>query len=89
MHSGERPRAPLTVAISKDDGRSWPVRRNLEVCDGYCLSNNSREGLNREFLYPSIHQGQDGALHLAYTYFRQAIKYVRVDPSWVYDEETV
>ncbi|ALG30462.1 glycosyl hydrolase [Glutamicibacter halophytocola] len=77
------PRAPLTVAISSDQGRSWPARRNLEVGDGYCLSNNSREGLNREFSYPSIHEGQDGALHLAYTYFRQAIKYVRIDPSWV------
>ncbi len=82
------PRAPLTVAISEDEGHSWPVRRNLEVGDGYCLSNNSREGLNREFSYPSIHQGEDGALHLAYTYFRQAIKYVRVDPSWVYKGDT-
>jgi len=87
--SGERkafwgtPRAPLTVAISSDLGRSWPARRNLEEGDGYCLSNNSREGLNREFSYPSIHEGPDGALHLAYTYFRQAIKYVRIDPSWV------
>lgn len=73
---------------SEDGGHSRPVRRNLEVGDGYCLSNNSREGPNREFSYPSIHQGRDGALHLAYTYFRQAIKYVRVDPSWVYEEET-
>ena len=81
------PRAPLTVAISEDGGQSWSVRRNLEVGDGYCLSNNSREGLNREFSYPSIHQGRDGALHLAYTYFRQAIKYVRVHPSWVYEED--
>lgn len=81
------PRAPLTVAISADGGQSWPVRRNLEVGDGYCLSNNSREGLNREFSYPSIHQGKDGELHLAYTYFRQAIKYVRVNPSWVYDKD--
>lgn len=76
------------MAISEDGGRSWPVRRNLEVGDGYCLSNNSREGLNREFSYPSIHQTQDGALYLAYTYFRQAIKCVRVGPSWVYEEET-
>ncbi len=82
------PRAPLTVAISSDQGASWPVRRNLEVGDGYCLSNNSREGLNREFSYPSIHQGQDGSLHLAYTYFRQAIKYVRVDPAWVAEGES-
>lgn len=82
------PRAPLTVAISEDGGRSWPVRRNLEVGDGYCLSNNSREGLNREFSYPSVHQGLDGKLHLAYTYFRQAIKYVRVSSAWVYQGDS-
>jgi predicted neuraminidase len=47
------------------------------------MTNNSLEKLNREFSYPSIKQGQDGALHIAYTYFRQAIKYVRVTPEWV------
>ncbi len=79
------PRSPMTLAISEDSGRSWPIRRNLDVGDGYCLSNNSRDGLNREYSYPSIHQGPDGALNIAYTYFRQAIKFVRVDPQWAYD----
>jgi predicted neuraminidase len=76
------PRAPMTLALSHDGGRTWPVRRNLEVGDGYCLTNNSRDGLNREFSYPSVHQGPDGALNIAFTYFRQAIKHVRVDPDW-------
>ncbi len=79
------PRSPMTLAISEDSGRSWPIRRNLDVGDGYCLSNNSRDGLNREYSYPSIHQGRDGALNIAYTYFRQAIKFVRVDPQWAYE----
>ncbi|MFI2562752.1 exo-alpha-sialidase [Paenarthrobacter sp. NPDC018779] len=78
------PRSPMTLAISEDGGRSWPVRRNLDVGDGYCLSNNSRDGLNRKYSYPSIHQGPDGAVNIAYTYFRQAIKFVRVDPEWAY-----
>jgi len=82
------PRSPMTLAISEDSGRSWPIRRNLDVGDGYCLSNNSRDGLNREYSYPSIHQGPDGALNIAYTYFRQAIKFVRVDPQWAYDGST-
>lgn len=82
------PRSPMTLAISEDSGRSWPIRRNLDVGDGYCLSNNSRDGLNREYSYPSIHQGPDGALNIAYTYFRQAIKYVRVDPHWAYEGTT-
>ncbi|MDP9693764.1 UNVERIFIED_ORG: putative neuraminidase [Arthrobacter globiformis] len=82
------PRSPMTLAISEDSGRSWPIRRNLDVGDGYCLSNNSRDGLNREYSYPSVHQGPDGALNIAYTYFRQAIKYVRVDPQWAYEGST-
>jgi predicted neuraminidase len=77
------PRAPMTVAISEDGGRTWPFRRDLEVGDGYCMTNNSREKINREFSYPSIKQGPDGALHIAFTYFRQAIKYIRIDEAWV------
>jgi predicted neuraminidase len=77
------PRAPMTLAISTDGGVTWPHRRNLEVGDGYCMTNNSRENLNREFSYPSIKQGPDGSLHIAFTYWRQAIKYVRVAEDWV------
>jgi predicted neuraminidase len=77
------PRAPMTLAISEDEGRTWPRKRNLEVGDGYCMTNNSDLGLNREFSYPSIKQGSDGALHIAFTYFRKAIKYVRVSEDWV------
>jgi predicted neuraminidase len=77
------PRAPMTIALSRDGGKTWPVRRNLEIGDGYCLTNNSKDGLNREFSYPSIRQTSDGMLHVAYTYFRQAIKYVRIEKSWI------
>jgi predicted neuraminidase len=80
------PRAPLTLAVSRDGGRAWPLRRNLEVGDGYCLTNNSKDKLNRELSYPSIAQTPDGDLHIAFTYFRQAIKYVRVNAAWVADE---
>ena len=37
------PRAPMTLALSSDGGITWPVRRNLEVGDGYCMTNNSRK----------------------------------------------
>ncbi len=76
------PRAPMTLAISADGGRSWPWQRNLDEGDGYCMTNNSQQKLNREFSYPSIKQGINGELHIAYTYFRQAIKYVCVDEAW-------
>ncbi|WP_226099311.1 exo-alpha-sialidase [Dickeya oryzae] len=77
------PRAPMTLAISEDGGKTWPWQRNLEVGDGYCMTNNSTEKRNREFSYPSIKQGPDGKLHIAFTYFRQAIKYVCVSEEWV------
>jgi predicted neuraminidase len=77
------PRAPMTLALSMDDGRSWPVMRDLDIGDGFCMTNNSKDALNREYSYPSISQTPDGALHIAYTYFRRAIKYVRVMPDWV------
>jgi len=77
------PRAPMTLALSADNGRTWPFMRDLDVGDGFCMTNNSKDALNREFSYPSIAQTPDGALHIAYTYFRRAIKYVRVMPDWV------
>lgn len=70
------PRAPLVLALSSDDGASFPERRVLEEGSGYCLTNNSKDGLNKEYSYPSILPGPDGALHIAYTYHRRAIKYV-------------
>ncbi|PRX99701.1 sialidase family protein [Allonocardiopsis opalescens] len=76
------PRAPLTLAISADGGRSWPLRRNLETGNGYCMTNNSRDGLNRELSYPSVVQTSDGLLQIAFTYHRRAIKHVQVSPEW-------
>ncbi|HWT59348.1 MAG TPA: exo-alpha-sialidase [Rhizobium sp.] len=74
------PRAPLSLAISRDGGKSFPDRIDLDTGDGFCLSNNSKDSLNREFSYPSIIEGSDGTLHMAYTYYRRAIKYVRLAP---------
>jgi predicted neuraminidase len=79
------PRAPMTLAFSADSGASWQLAGNLDEGDGYCLTNNSRDGLNRELSYPAIHQTADGALHLSYTYHRQTIKYVRVPATWTQD----
>ena len=76
------PRAPMTLAISTDGGRSWN-KRNVEIGDGYCMTNNSRDQTNRELSYPSIKQTADGALHIAFTFHRRAIKYVRVTEAWV------
>ena len=73
------PRAPMTLAISADEGVTFPVRINLDQGTGHALSNNSAEGVNRELSYPSILQGPDGRLHVAYTYHRRAIRYISLD----------
>ncbi|HBO38838.1 MAG TPA: glycosyl hydrolase [Pasteurellaceae bacterium] len=72
------PRAPMTLAVSADNGVTWQIIQNLDEGDGYCMTNNSQQKLNREFSYPSIIQSKDGTIHISYTYFRQAIKYVRI-----------
>ena len=77
------PRAPMTLALSEDDGLTWPWQRNLEVGDGWCMSNDSAGRRNREYSYPSIRQTADGALHAAYTVFRQHIRHARVTPDWI------
>lgn len=72
------PRAPMTLALSEDDGRTWPITYDIENGDGYCMSNNSRESLNRELSYPSVISGPGGDVHVAYTWHRKTIKYVRL-----------
>ena len=77
------PRAPMTIAISEDEGKTWPYMRDIEVGDGYCMTNNSKDKLNREYSYPSIKQTPDGKIHITFTYFRQLIKYVCITEDWV------
>jgi predicted neuraminidase len=71
------PRAPLSVAWSDDEGKTWQSR-TLEEGDGYCLTNNSEQKLNRELSYPSMLVGEDGTIHIAFTFWRQTIKYVQI-----------
>ncbi|KAL4805140.1 BNR repeat-like domain-containing protein [Aspergillus unguis] len=70
------PRAPLAVAWSDDEGTSWK-HRNLEEGDGFCLSNNSENKVNRELSYPSMLVKDDG-VRIAFTFWRQTIKYVEL-----------
>ncbi len=72
------PRAPMALALSSDDGATFQIAAVLDDGSGACLSNNSVDGLNRELSYPSILQDPSGDLHVAYTYHRRAIKYVRL-----------
>jgi predicted neuraminidase len=74
------PRAPLSLAFSRDFGHTWEDRIDIDTSDGYCLTNNSVDRANRELSYPVILEAPDGALDIAFTWFRQGIKHVRLKP---------
>lgn len=76
------PRAPVALCLSDDGGQSFATRYLIEDGEGTCLSNNSVDGRNKEMSYPWILEDRSGALHLAYTYHRRAIKHVRLAPGW-------
>jgi predicted neuraminidase len=66
QHKG--PRTPLNVAVSKD-GKTWLASLVLE------------DSPVSQYSYPSVIQSADGMVHIVYTWRRQKIKYVKVDPS--------
>jgi len=61
-------RSPLSVAVSHD-GVEWKKVRDLETEEG------------QEFSYPSLIQAKDGRIHIVYTWKRQRIRYVTLDPA--------
>ena len=60
-------RTPLVVGVSKD-GLNWQQVVTLEDQPG-------------EYSYPAIIQGRDGRVHITYTWKRERVKYVMLDPT--------
>ncbi len=77
----ERGRHSLAVSLSKDNGKTWPITRHLEM---------EKPG-GGSFHYPSITQGADGMLHATYSIFvknedgseGKSIKYARFNKEWI------
>ncbi len=61
-------RSPISVAVS-EDGKTWKECVKLEEADW------------SEYSYPAIIQTKDGLVHVTYTWKRQRIKHVVLDPS--------
>lgn len=77
-------RYPVTVAISEDEGTTWPYMRHIDTGDDFCGERN--EHLNRRLSYPGLIQTRDGMIHAFYSYRdRQCIKYVSFSEDWVRD----
>jgi predicted neuraminidase len=60
-------RYPINVAVSKD-GKAWEAALVLEKERG-------------EFSYPAVIQSADGLVHITYTWKRERVKHVTVDPN--------
>lgn len=70
-----RTRWPLSVAISEDDGVSWPWIRDVDT--GWGFHGPANWTLNGQLAYPTLLEGEPGELHLAYSWAgREAIRYV-------------
>jgi len=67
-------RSSLAVALSDDEGRTWPHLRHLE------------RGSDGSFHYPAVTQGRDGTIHLVYSAFLPAgksMKHVACNEAWI------
>lgn len=62
-----RRRSPLNVAVS-EDGKAWLSAVVLEDTPG-------------EYSYPAVIQSSDGLVHITYTWKRQRVKHVVIDPA--------
>jgi predicted neuraminidase len=60
-------RTPLNITFSRDDGATWEAPWTLEDAPG-------------EYSYPAIIETRDGQLHITYTWHRERIKHVVIDP---------
>ena len=61
-------RTPLSVARSLDEGRTWQRPLHLESNPG-------------EYSYPAVIETADGMLHFTYTWKREKIRHVVLDPA--------
>lgn len=81
MHWGDAhwpyTRWPLTIALSEDDGISWPWIRDIDSGLGFCGEANWQSNLRME--YPSLLEGPEGILHVTYSWANQAvIRYMKL-----------
>ena len=86
-------RKPLSVAISEDGGVTWPWVRDVETGDT-AVTGVVGDPLDKaehvkgtaaydEYSYPTVVQTADGDIHIAFTYRREGIKYMRFTEEWV------
>ncbi|WP_345151181.1 exo-alpha-sialidase, partial [Nonomuraea rubra] len=68
--AGRRCAPPLVVALSEDGGESWPHRRTVQESDSEYWQNELG------YSYPSVIDGREGRLDVAFSYLRKTIKHL-------------
>jgi predicted neuraminidase len=78
-------RKPLSIALSRDNGASWPWVRDIETGNPSSLEIDSRgkQKVHEEFSYPSVLEDAQGKINVAYSYNRKTIKVVRFEEEWI------
>lgn len=80
----EKPRTAsrkiLSVALSTDDGKTWPWVRDLQSGEE---PPTFRRGEDPEYAYPSVVQSPDGMIRVAFTFRRETIKYMTFKEKWI------
>lgn len=68
-------RCPVAVALSEDEGKTWPMVRWMERGEGFIGDENKTN--NKQYEYPNLMQSRDGKLHLVFAYkSRAGVKYM-------------
>jgi predicted neuraminidase len=78
-------RIPLSIALSQDEGKSWPWIRDIET------GRTARQQIHseavkknpEEYSYPSVIQNAERKIYVAYSFSRETIKVVRFDEEWI------
>ncbi|WP_460743933.1 sialidase family protein [Nesterenkonia halophila] len=75
-------RTRLVIAVSADEGRTWPVRRVLEPGDGFTGPGNRRS--NRRQEYPHGLVDGTGTIHVVYACdSRRAVRHLAFTEDWI------
>jgi predicted neuraminidase len=79
-HADTSSRRILSIAISEDNGKTWPWIRDLE---NPSISQPILPLEDAEYSYPSVTQSPDGMIQVAYTFRRETIKHMTFTEDWI------
>ncbi len=95
---GRAGRVPVSIALSEDEGTTWPWVRDIETgkemrqepvpetMAGVSLNEKELKDFKGHldaYEYPSILQTPDGLIHVAYSFRRRTVKYLKFQEDWI------